>query len=133
MVFTMEFINHTDIDAFFNQLTECFVKILRNGLADFNAKEISFENARIDHIFHTGMHCVQRAYNPETIQIVLDAQILSLLNSEQLTEQDILKMQIIKKCVLCFQDRNVRAFSSLNHQLGSAATASYNDMKLGLF
>lgn len=130
MIKMMNWLNIFEIDSFFGQLTECFIEILSKGLADFSSEKISFGCSNVDCIFYTGMECIQSAFHPDVTQIFLDTKILSITSKGQCSEEDIFKMYILKRVIIAFQASDIESFSILNHQIGSTADASYNDMRL---
>ncbi len=113
-------IRNKELDNLFCFLMKCYIRAEKEGLVRLKT-DIESESEIVTEFIRLSIQLVQDGQFPIVIDTLLTTEIQYILFHTKLSKNEILKLNIVKKIILCIQNRNVDVLLEYSNLWGNVA------------
>jgi hypothetical protein len=125
--------DQTQINDFFNILTDIFVFTLERGFAALSDFAIKIENQYVLFAVKLGLDGIQDGLHPDVIKTLLETSNLLTLYNNSDAKSVLFKLKLLERIVPYIQNREVQGFLFLTGQLCSMSVRGNIEIRLSRF
>lgn len=120
-----------EVNQFFNNMTDVFVKSLTMGFPQIEINDIKLENELLNTYFFTGCKYIQNGIEPKVIEILMESLLLKIIKQgKDLEEIEIFQLVLSKKVLELLQNHRVKEYLDYQSYLVTYPDKHYNELKL---